>query len=155
MALLRNLISAEIVRDVATEKWKASPLGDDLYIIRPATYAGYVLGHGAIWQTVLETVRPLKLIAIIVQHCSNTGAKDSTAFDWSFRTYNWFIQYVPYVSYTSSTAQDFIEIFGENYILPAGTHRFAIDVTNNHQIYIALIVKAMETPCDIPLGNRK
>ena len=89
---------------------------------------------------------PFKLIAIIVEHMVAAGTLGTDALTWSFniRPRMGLKNNFPIVGYSASTGSRFYEIFGNDFVYPAGSYSFVYDTTNTDLINLVLIIQRRE-----------
>lgn len=125
---------------VAAKRWHYLHLGQNIYWLYP-DYA--ITQTGAAVTTVLDFDFPFKLLSILVEHVDNVGALSTDAFTWSFNIApkTGIYQNFPIVAYTASAASQFYEIFGDDYIFPAGTFRFITNTTNTDLVFVNFVLQ--------------
>lgn len=124
--------------------WESVDLGQNIYWIYPKVP---ITASGAAVTANLNLQFPFKLISIIVEHCVAAGTLGTDALTWSFNIApraglrNNF----PIVSHSLSAISQFLEVFGDDYVYPAGTYRFIQNTTNTDLIYVTFVIQKRET----------
>lgn len=120
--------------------WEWIPLGQDIFLLYSTSA---ITATGSAVTEELNFKFPFKLIAIMLEHTVAAGTLGTDALTWSFNiaprtglTNNF-----PIVAYTSSATSQFYEIFGDDYIYPAGNYRFIQNTTNTDLINVSFIVQ--------------
>jgi len=128
---------------LTAKEFKSVSLGQNIYwyeLTSPLTATGAAVTVNMGFEF------PFKLIAIIVEHMVAAGTLGTDALTWSFniRPRMGLKNNFPLVSYSASTGSQFYEIFGNDFVYPAGSYSFVYDTTNTDLINLVLIIQRRE-----------
>lgn len=129
-----------VTQEGSIVRWDFIPLGQNMFLIEPTTFS---TATGAAINIDLAIPFPFKLIAILLEHCDAANALGTDALTWSFNILprRGLIHAFPIVSYTTSIASQFYEIFGDDYVFPAATYRLIHNTTNTDRIRVLFVIQ--------------
>lgn len=127
--------------------WKSIHIGKRIYKLVPT--AGYVTqtSAGAAHNHDFVVGLPFRLISFSMEHTDNANAASTVALTWSLNKYETSQLPLadPLVSYTSSTATYFKEIFGEGYEMDKGQMRLTTNTaTDTDRLHIVVYIQLLE-----------
>ena len=121
-------------------RWQTIDLGQGIYYFYPTAPS---TAAGANVTVTFNIPFPFKILAMFLEHTDSAFALSTDALTWSFNIAPRaeFKNNFPIVAYSASASSQFYELFGEDYLFPAGTYRFIHNTTATDLIYFSFILQ--------------